>query len=635
MKKRVIRPLFLIAALSMLLAGGVSAYEGIDLLPDMSGYPTRVMIDGKYADGPAPILQGQEADLPLRVILEGAGYKVSWDNGTRTALAVSPSGTEYRFQADTGAVSKDGAPLCRDDSVRITKNSLYVSEETLDRMEGFTADWDPATNTAVVVTDTPDDNLYVYDLGEGKLKNSNGRPDTTYQMQGIIGVPEGKNRPIAVILHGSHPIETASDNRYDLGFSYLVDALADAGYLAVSMNVAINYSFEDGEPHGNERTIQVVEQQLQQLQKAISGQKTAFPVDLTGKGDLDQVVLIGHSRGGCDTFAVAEALDAQIDVAGILSLAPAKTVFLEEGVADFPVSIVLPQYDGDVTLLDGATMFEDIRNNDTTTAELIYLEDGNHGGFSTALVKPDPFGRPEDRDKVMAAAKQQAFTEQYAVDFMEAVTVDHTTPVNREETIPNTLYDYPVVIRTYDGEKNLFLAQEQDGTTAKADNATVKKVNFSYVQQSNTAGLFNLPGSFEEFGLLRMDWQKEGASVTVPVQGTAGETLRIDLAQDSTNAANGQKDLALSVTVTDRNGKTVTVDFQAGTSALRYQAGELVSYDNWDGTTTQFYSTFTPLGSLAISESQLGGIRLADLQSVTLTFAGSSGSIMLRQIAVQ
>lgn len=97
MKKRVIRPLFLIAALSMLLAGGVSAYEGIDSLPDMSGYPTRVMIDGKYADGPAPILQGQEADLPLRVILEGAGYKVSWDNGTRTALAVSPSGTEYRF----------------------------------------------------------------------------------------------------------------------------------------------------------------------------------------------------------------------------------------------------------------------------------------------------------------------------------------------------------------------------------------------------------------------------------------------------------------------------------------------------------------------------------------------------------
>ena len=77
----------------------------------------------------------------------------------------------------------------------------------------------------------------------------------------------------------------------------------------ISMNVAINYSFEDGEPTGNERTIQVVEQQLEQLEKAINGEETAFPVDLTGKGDLEQVVLLGQSRGGCDIFAVAEAME--------------------------------------------------------------------------------------------------------------------------------------------------------------------------------------------------------------------------------------------------------------------------------------------------------------------------------------
>ena len=72
MKKRVIRPLFLTAALSMVLSNGAFAYEGIDTLPDLSDYPTRVMIDGQYAAGPAPLLHNQEADLPLRVILEGA-----------------------------------------------------------------------------------------------------------------------------------------------------------------------------------------------------------------------------------------------------------------------------------------------------------------------------------------------------------------------------------------------------------------------------------------------------------------------------------------------------------------------------------------------------------------------------------
>ena len=635
MKKRVIRPLFLTAALSMVLSNGAFAYEGIDTLPDLSDYPTRVMVDGQYVTGPVPVLQSQEADLSLRVILESADYTVSWDNHTRTVIAVSPSGTEYRIVADTGTVTKNNAVLCQDNRIGLSSGSLYVSEETLDRMEGFQVDWDPATNTAVVFTDTPDDNLYGYDLGESTVKNSSGRPDTPYRMQGIVGVPEGENRPIAVILHGAHPIGTASENRYDLGFSYLVDALADAGYLAISMNVAINYSFEDGEPTGNERTIQVVEQQLEQLEKAINGEETAFPVDLTSKGDLDQVVLLGHSRGGCDIFAVAEAMEQQIGVVGLLSMAPSKTVFLEDGVSDIPVSILLPQYDGDVTMLDGATMFEDIRNNDTTTAELIYLEDGNHGGFSTALVRPDPFGRPEDLDKTMPAAEQQALMEQYAVQFMDAITVDHTTPMNRETTLPDMLYGRPVVIRTYDGEKTLFQAQEQNITTVTAQNATVKAVNYSYVQQENTAGMFNLPGSFQTYGLLQLDWQKDGASVTIPVQGTAGEALRLDLAQDSTSAANGQRDLSLSVTVTDRQGKTATVTFPEGTAPLRHQAGEAVSYDNWDGTVTQFYSTFTPLGSLLIAESQLNGIQLEDVQSVTLNFTGDSGTIMLRQIAVQ
>lgn len=316
-------------------------------------------------------------------------------------------------------------------------------------------------------------------------------------------------------------------------------------------------------------------------------------------------------------------------------MAPSKTVFLEDGVSDIPVSILLPQYDGDVTMLDGATMFEDIRNNDTTTAELIYLEDGNHGGFNTALVRPDPFGRPEDLDKIMPAAEQQAFMEQYAVQFMDAITVDHTTPMNRETTLPDMLYGRPVVIRTYDGEKTLFQAQEQNTTTVTAQNATVKAVNYSCVQQENTAGMFNLPGSFQTYGLLQLDWQKDGASVTIPVQGTAGEALRLDLAQDSTSAANGQRDLSLSVTVTSRQGKTATVTFPEGTAPLRHQAGEVVSYDNWDGTVTQFYSTFTPLGSLLITESQLNGIQLEDVQSVTLNFTGDSGTIMLRQIAVQ
>lgn len=46
------------------------------------------------------------------------------------------------------------------------------------------------------------------------------------------------------------------------------------------MNVGINYSFEEGGPIGCERTVQIVKQQTDLLQKAIMGQKGIFPCDL-------------------------------------------------------------------------------------------------------------------------------------------------------------------------------------------------------------------------------------------------------------------------------------------------------------------------------------------------------------------
>lgn len=494
------------AALALSLPTTALAYEDFNSMPNLSSYETRVMIDGAYAEsGARPvILEGSEAALPLRVILEGADYQVSWDNASRSVLAESPDGTDYKLEADTGILYRDGQRTYTDQSAGLRNNNMYVSEETFAQFSGLDVSWDRATNAAVVVTEHPEDNLYVYDLGEGALKNPT-RPDTPYRMQGIVGVPEGENCPVVVILHGSHPIEKSSENRYDLGFAHLVDALADAGYLAVSMNIGINYSFEDGEPIGNTRTVQIVQQQLDLLQDAIDGKQGAFPCDLTGKGDLSQVVLMGHSRGGGDLFTVADEVEG-IEVRGLLAMAPAKTVPVEEGVSDLPVGIIIPQYDGDVTMLDGATIYEDIRSNDVTNAELIYLEGGNHGGFSTALVAPDPFGNREDLSKIMPAEEQQAFLRSYALDFVESVLETGKTPLADETTLPDTLYGRSVVTRVYDSGKALYSSQANAAEKVTASGAAVEAVSSSYTP-NGTAGTFNLPGSFLDYGLLRISWE--------------------------------------------------------------------------------------------------------------------------------
>lgn len=63
------------AALALTLSTTTLAYEDFNSMPDLSSYGTRVMIDGAYAPSSAQpvILEGGEAALPLRVILEGAG----------------------------------------------------------------------------------------------------------------------------------------------------------------------------------------------------------------------------------------------------------------------------------------------------------------------------------------------------------------------------------------------------------------------------------------------------------------------------------------------------------------------------------------------------------------------------------
>lgn len=624
------------AALVLTLPTTARAYEDFNSMPNLSSYETRVMIDGAYASSGAKpvILEGGEAALPLRVILEGAGYQVSWDNASRSVTAEGPDGTDYKLQADTGTLYRNGETAYTDSDAGLRNNSMYVSEETFAQFSGLDVSWDRATNTAVVTTDHPSDNLYVYDLGESALKNPT-RPDTPYRMQGIVGVPEGENRPVVVILHGSHPIETSSENRYDLGFAHLVDALADAGYLAVSMNIGINYSFEDGEPIGNTRTVQIVQQQLDLLQDAIDGKQGAFPCDLTGKGDLSQVVLMGHSRGGGDLFTVAEEVEG-IEVRGLLSMAPAKTVPVEEGVSDIPTGIIIPQYDGDVTMLDGATIYEDIRSNDVTNAELIYLEGGNHGGFSTALVAPDPFGNREDLSKIMPAAEQQTFLRSYALDFLESVLETGKTPLADETVLPDSLYGCGVVTRVYDGGTVLYSAQSNAADKVTTSGATVEAVSASYMPDS-TAGTFNLPGSFADFGLLRISWDNAESSVTIPLSGISAKdtVLRLDLAQDSSDPRNNSQDLSMTVTVRDSSGKEASVTYPAGTAPLRYQPGTIRTYDNWDGTQTSFYSTFTPLGSVRLDLSGLEGITSSKINQVTLTFHSGSGSVMLREITAE
>ena len=484
----------------------------------------------------------------------------------------------------------------------------------------------------MVTTDLPQDNVYCYDLGEGIL--TQGKREIPYRMQGVVGVPEGENCPVVIILHGSHPIRSAAENRYDLGFSYLVDQLADAGYLALSMNIGINYSFENGEPNGCERTVQVVEQQSELLRRAIQGETGIFPCDLKDKGNLDQVILLGHSRAGRDIFEVA-ARTQILGIRGLVSAAPSLVSPMSFSLPDVPAGIIIPQYDGDVTSLDGGTIFDQLENTlyRRSGTEIIYLENGNHGGFSTALVRPDPFADRETLPLVMEPGQQQAFFSKYVLDFVKSVLKTGKTPLEAAPSLPGQYAGCSVVARVDTAGTLLYRASEESGEILAGDGVTAEAVN-ACSTLDHTAGAFRLPGSFLHYDLTRLSWEQSGACVTIPVSANLEEEsyLQMDIAQDSSDQRNHQKDQSLTVTLRDMQGREASVQVKAGDKALAWQEGNVESIPVAGQEDLLQYSTFTPLGTLRLDMEAFSGVDLKKVTQITLTFDQPSGSMMLREI---
>lgn len=631
--KKVRRLLSCAAAICMLGSAAQALEPALDPLPDLSAYLTRLLVDGRAVEeGALPRYLEGGVLLPLRNILEQAGYAVDWDARARGAVFSAEGSGEYLLDPATGDLTLKGARLWTDPAAVVLDGVTYVSAELFDYVEGVASDWDGATNTAVVVTDEPRDNVYCYDLGEGVL--TQGKREIPYRMQGVIGVPEGEDRPVVILLHGAHPIRSAAENRYDLGFSYLVDQLADAGYLALSMNVGINYSFENGEPMGCERTVQVVEQQSDLLRRAIEGETGIFPCDLKSKGDLDRVILVGHSRAGYDIFEVAARAEG-LGVQGLVSAAPALVSPLSCELADVPVGIIIPQYDGDVTSLDGGTLFDQLEHapQRSSGTDLIYLKNGNHGGFSTALVRPDPFADRETLPLVMEPERQQAFFGAYVLDFLESVLETGKTPLEAEPTLEGMYGDFPVMLRVDAGGTVLYQASgdsvkalETSGVAAEAENACSTL--------DHTAEAFRIPGSFLRYDLTRLSWDSAAASVRIPVSADLRQAayLQMDLAQDSGDQRNRRTDQSLTVTLRDAGGREASVKAEAGTPALAWQEGTVERIPVAGREDLLQYSTFTPLGTLRLDTAAFSGVDLGRITQITLTFDQPSGSIMLREI---
>lgn len=454
-----------------------------------------------------------------------------------------------------------------------------------------------------------------------------------YSIDGVIGVPAGNGTyPLVLIAHGMHDSDNP-DERFDQGFSYLVESLAENGYVAVSMDLSYGYMDDYGTENQNERILFLIDQHIEKLKEANAGKINGYADNLQGMIDFSNVALIGHSRAGEIIFDVASDQIANgVDIEGLISIAPTFDD-IHTSFPDVDTAIIVPEYDGDVATMEGFILYDKlkVRPHDNFIS-LIELERGNHNFFNTLLETNDTDSLDGNFDDGLSGSDQQTFLTSFACDFLNATLQNNAVDTWFEEDVisPDQLYGYDV--------KTCFESGDAISIIDKSKYATVTE---AAAPEYDQAAGFTVPlaGLEQEdvIELIPFTWEALGGSLvfnTTVSDLSDYDSIYFELAQDSTNELNNQEDQAFTITLQDKDGNTASVDITQA-SALRYVDGDMVT-TNENGNDYSVWSRFTPITGLNVPLSMFSGVNLNNIETVTLTAnQNETGFIYIESVKAQ
>ncbi|WP_197480011.1 alpha/beta hydrolase [Paenibacillus swuensis] len=491
-----------------------------------------------------------------------------------------------------------------------------------------------------------------FDLGVAEIKQSSGK-NMPYHINGVIGVPTGTSpRPVVIIVHGNHPVKKYDDPIYAEGFTYLVEDLAEQGYLALSVNVFAHRIWEYGEPIGNVRLNAIMKDHFDKLDQAVKGTDPGYGLDLKNRANLKQVSYIGHSQGGTEIYEIAleRMKQGSPPPDGMLLVAPGGALEMER-LPDVPTAFLTPQYDGDLSGLIGYRVFDfysDDAKRSSWTA-MTYIYGANHNFFNSKLEgKDDGVQRAKENDnlrKRLTAAEQRDFLSKYAVDFLGTVYGTNPNEMLYEFNQPQagSLYGHPVLTSlvqpkrmtdVWNADKEQSSTQNAMGGAIVTEGVSIRTEVESYIPNKDETGAYMHAGEQEGMKLNRVNWQKGGGRLTLEIpedkRDLSGmQSLSLYMAVDSANKLNAAgQNQALTITLHDTSGNESKVVLDSSTPALTYQQGKLL-----DNEFMAMWSTFAPLSTARIPMASFTDIDLKQVDRLSLVFDQTDqGSLMIRNI---
>ncbi len=264
-----------------------------------------------------------------------------------------------------------------------------------------------------------------------------GFDESAFPLNGEMWLPEGEGPfPIVLIAHGNHRMENFSDE----GYSYLGEHLASQGYAVASIDQNfVNFSNWTGIPDENMRLrAWLFMQHMLELNRLQNEEDHV----LSGRLNMEQITLIGHSRGGQAAAMVPDyerffegdfTLSGieDLPVASVIGLAPTDQTVDDERAAPSGVNYLTLHgaRDGDVHNFRGDRQYGRTTVEGEELKAAIYIADANHSQFNTAWGRADmrlPGGMFLSRKQMMEPEDQRAVAKTFITAFLHATIRNQT-----------------------------------------------------------------------------------------------------------------------------------------------------------------------------------------------------------------
>ncbi|HEX7051361.1 MAG TPA: hypothetical protein VF188_14235 [Longimicrobiales bacterium] len=274
-----------------------------------------------------------------------------------------------------------------------------------------------------------------------------------------VWYPEGAGPfPLVLIVHGNHDMKDFSDP----GYAYLGELLASRGFIVASVDM--NF-LNGGVREENDARGWMLLKHLELWRGFDAEPGNPF----YGKVDLENIALIGHSRGG-EAVGHAAAFnrlsrypdDATVEfdfgfsIKSLVAIAPVDGQYRPAErlvpVENVNYLVFHGSHDGDVTSFHGLRQYQRVRFTDGKPwfKAAVYVYRANHGQWNTVWGPNDVgrrSGRILDLRALLAPEEQRRFAKIYISAFLEATLKGDTRylPIFRDHRViggwlPKTMY---------------------------------------------------------------------------------------------------------------------------------------------------------------------------------------------------